>query len=166
MENCRNPYQPLTTLHLSASEKRQNKDSTQNSRKRMIRNIESIIALDGKLCGQQLQNEPVIIPRMTIPTGRKLMKGLPKIWLKNRRGKNVALIAPSKTTPGENVESRLWWQLPSLTGIGETLNLTKSHALLHWLCTTLPRQVLSKSLRLTEYIERCLPKCGNCPIQK
>jgi len=166
VENCRNPYQPLTTLHLSASEKRQNKDSTQNSRKRMIRNIESIIALDGKLCGQQLQNEPVIIPRMTIPTGRKLMKGLPKIWLKNRRGKNVALIAPSKTTPGENVESRLWWQLPSLTGIGETLNLTKSHALLHWLCTTLPRQVLSKSLRLTEYIERCLPKCGNCPIQK
>jgi len=105
----------------------------------MITNLERIIALDGKLCGQQLQNEPVIIPRMNIPTGRKLMKGSLKIWLKNRRGKIVALVVPSKTTSGENVESRLWWQLPSLTGIGETLNLTKSHALLRWLCTTLPR---------------------------
>jgi len=44
---------------------------------------------------------------MSIPTGRKLMKALPKIWLKKERGKNNALVAPSTTILGENVESRL-----------------------------------------------------------
>jgi len=44
---------------------------------------------------------------MSIPTGRKLMKELPKRWLKKGRGKNNALVAPWITTPGENVESRL-----------------------------------------------------------
>jgi len=44
---------------------------------------------------------------MTIPTGRKLMKKLPKRWLKKERGKNNALVASSTTTPREHVESRL-----------------------------------------------------------
>ena len=38
---------------------------------------------------------------------KKLMKELPKRWLKKERGKNNALVAPWITTPGENVESRL-----------------------------------------------------------
>jgi len=44
---------------------------------------------------------------MSIPTGRKLMKELPKKWLKKERGKSNALVAPSTTTPGENVEGQL-----------------------------------------------------------
>jgi len=44
---------------------------------------------------------------MRIPTERKLKKELLKRWLKKERGKNNALVAPSTTTPGENVESRL-----------------------------------------------------------
>jgi len=59
------------------------------------------------LHGQQLQSKPVKIPKMSIPTGRKLMKELPKKWLKKGRGKSNALVAPSTTTPRENVESRL-----------------------------------------------------------
>jgi len=85
----------------------QKKDSTQNSRKRKITNLGRIIPPDGNLHGQQLRKETVIIPRMSIPTGSKLMKELPKMWLKKERGKNNALVAPSTTTPGENVEIRL-----------------------------------------------------------
>jgi len=70
-------------------------------------NLGRIIPPDGNLHRQQLRNETVIIPRMSIPTGRKLMKELPKRWLKKERGKNDALVAPSTTTPGENAESRL-----------------------------------------------------------
>ena len=85
MENYRNPYEPRTTPHQSASERGQKKDSTLNSRKRMIINLERIIPPDGNLHGQQLRNETVIILRMTTPSGRKLMKELPKRWLKKRK---------------------------------------------------------------------------------
>jgi len=42
---------------------------------------------------------------MNIPIGRKLMKVSQRMWLRNGRGKNNAPIAPSGTTPGENVEN-------------------------------------------------------------
>jgi len=107
VENYRNPYRPRTTRHQSESEKGQKKDSTQNSKKTMISNHGRIIPPDGNLHGQQLRNETVMIPRMSIPTGIKLMKALPKRWLKKEREKNDALVAPSTTTLGENVASRL-----------------------------------------------------------
>jgi len=107
VENCPNPYQTLTTPHQSANEKGQKMDSTRNSRKRMRTNHERKIPLNGNLHGQLLRNELEIIPTMNIPTRRKLTKVSQKMWLKNKRGKNNAPIAPSGTTPGENVENQL-----------------------------------------------------------
>jgi len=69
-------------------------------------NHERIIPLDGNLHGQQHRNELEIIPRMNIQTGRKLRKESQKMWLRNERGKNNVLVAPSGTTAGESVESR------------------------------------------------------------
>ena len=124
------------------------------------------IPLDGNPHRQQLRNELEIIPRMNIPTGRNLTKVSQTMWLKNERGKNNAPVAPTGTTPAENVENRSSWQLSSLIRIGETVNLIESHGLQCWQSTTLHCRVQSKSLRLTEYIEKCLPKSRNYAIQK
>jgi len=48
----------------------------------------------------------------------------------------------------------------------ETLNLIEIHELQRWLFITLQGRVQSKSLWLTEYIEKCLHKSENYPIQK
>jgi len=82
VENYRNPYRPRTNPHQSASDKGQKKDSTQNWRKRKRTNLGRIIPPNRNVHGQQPRNETVIIPRISIPTGRKLMKELPKRWLK------------------------------------------------------------------------------------
>jgi len=71
----------------------------------MITNLERIIPLDGNLRREHLRNEPVIIPRISILTRRKLMMESRKIWFKNEKGKKVVPVEPLRTTPGENVEN-------------------------------------------------------------